>query len=32
MIGFWHDIEKSCAEARGVLKEAEQENLSFDDK
>jgi peptide/nickel transport system substrate-binding protein len=27
--GFWHDIEKSRAEARRLLKEAGQENLTF---
>jgi peptide/nickel transport system substrate-binding protein len=30
MIGFWPDIEKSRAEARRLLKEAGQENLSFE--
>ncbi|HXT81630.1 MAG TPA: ABC transporter substrate-binding protein [Acetobacteraceae bacterium] len=30
MAGFWPDIEKSRAEARRLLKEAGQENLSFD--
>jgi peptide/nickel transport system substrate-binding protein len=30
MAGFWPDIEKSRAEARRLLKEAGQENLSFE--
>ena len=30
MIGYWPDIEKSRAEARRLLKEAGQENLSFE--
>ena len=30
MIGFWPDIEKSRSEARRLLKEAGQENLSFE--
>jgi peptide/nickel transport system substrate-binding protein len=30
LIGFWPDIEKSRAEARRLLKEAGQENLSFE--
>ena len=28
--GFWPDIEKSRAEAKRLLKEAGQENLSFE--
>ena len=30
MIGYWPDIEKSRAEARRLLKEAGQENLTFE--
>ena len=30
MAGFWPDIEKSRAEAKRLLKEAGQENLSFE--
>ena len=30
LAGFWPDIEKSRAEARRLLKEAGQENLSFE--
>ena len=30
MTGFWPDIEKSRAEAKRLLKEAGQENLSFE--
>jgi len=30
MVGYWPDIEKSRAEARRLLKEAGQENLSFE--
>ena len=30
LIGYWPDIEKSRAEARRLLKEAGQENLSFE--
>jgi hypothetical protein len=30
MAGFWPDIDKSRAEAKRLLKEAGQENLSFE--